>query len=218
MAQTFQVYDTESGRVISTIKRVAAGVKLEAAALVSTNASVTVTSTAGLWPGMLLIGKGITTGTTVASIDTATTFTMSAVATASGTGLYIIAVSYIPYKADGTIETRDVHLEHYRDLFSDSSAVMAGISPNEISGSLTSPGAVTYIDNPVLQAAGTFGGGFLISNAIVSGTATLTLSDDKAHLAPRAQIETCSFVHFVLDDGALLPVLRRPSYNIVPVI
>ena len=212
MAQIFQVYDTESGRIISTIKRVAAGVKLEAAALTSTNASVTVTSTTGLWPGMLLIGKGITTGTTVASIDTATTFTMSAAATASGTGLFIVAVSYIPYKADGTIETRDVHLEHYRDLFSDSSTIMAR-SPSGLSGLLTSPGAVTYIADPVLQAAGAL---FILSDAIVTGTATLTLSDDKAHLAPRAQIETCSFVHFVLDDGALLPVLRKPSYNIVP--
>lgn len=218
MAQTFQVYDTESGRIISIIKRVAAGVKLTAAELVSTNTSVTVTTTVGLWPGMLLTGKGIAVGTTVASVDTATTFTMSAAATASGTGLFIVAVSYIPYKADGTIDTRDVHLEHYRDLFNDISPVMVGISPADISGANMAPGVVTYVDEPVFQAAGSFGGAFLLSNAIVSGTAKVTLSDDKAHLAPRVQTETCSFVHFVLDDGALLPVVRKPSYNIVPVI
>lgn len=217
MAQTFQIYDTESGRIISTIKRVAAGVKLESAILNISNALVTVASTAGLWPGMLLIGRGITPGTKVASVDTFNAFTMSAVAADSGTGLFINALSYLPYKADGTIDTRDVHLEHYRDLFSDSSAVMVGISPSGISGANTAPGVVTYVDEPVFQAAGSFGGAFLLSNAIVSGTAKVTLSDDKAHLAPRTQIETVSFVHFVLDDGALLPVVRKPSYNIVPV-
>jgi len=215
-SQTFNVYDTESGRIITVIKRIAASVKLEAAALTNASAAVTVTSTAGLWPGMLLIGKGITSGTTVASVDTATTFTMSAAASAAGTGLFIVALSYIPYKSDGTIETRDVHLEHYRDLFNDSSQVMAGITPDALSGTLLSPGAVTYVDEPVLQEAGSFGGAFMLSNAIVSGTAKVTLSDDKAHLAPRSQIETCSFVHFILDDGALLPVLRKPSFNIVP--
>lgn len=217
MAQTFQIYDTESGRIISTIKRVAAGVKLESAILNISNALVTVASTAGLWPGMLLIGRGITPGTTVASVDTFNAFTMSAVAANSGTGLFINALSYLPYKADGTIDTRDVHLEHYRDLFSDSSAVMVGISPSDISGALTSPGAVTYVDGPVFQTVGTVGAATLLANAVVHGTAKLTLSDDKAHLAPRTQIETVSFVHFVLDDGALLPVVRKPSYNIVPV-
>ncbi len=215
MSQIFQVYDTESGRIVSVIKRVAPGVKLTEATLVSGNATVTASDTVGLWPGMLLTGKGITAGTTVKSVDGETEFTMSAVASASGTGLFIVAVSYIPYKSDNTIDTRDVHLEHYRDLFSDSSPILAATTGPVLSGALNSPGAVTYLANPVLEDGGVLADGVL--PAFISGTATLALSDDKAHLAPRTQIETCSFVHFILDDGALLPVLRKPSFNIVPV-
>ena len=216
MAKKFKVFDTESGRIVSIIERVADAVSLASASCSSGAAVVTVTSTTGLWPGMLLVGNGITAGTTVLSVDSATVFTMSANATAAISNQIILARSYIPYKADGTLEVREVHLEHYRDLFNDKTymdingALPGGGTGN--GGHISAAGVLVYPADPVFEA---FSGGTL-GNVSVSGTATLVLSDDKSHTAPREQTQKCSFVHFILDDGTLLPVLRLPSYDIVP--
>lgn len=56
------------------------------ASTVNGSATVTVTSTAGLAPGTLITGTGITAGTYIASITGATTFTMSQNATATNSG------------------------------------------------------------------------------------------------------------------------------------
>ncbi len=218
MAKKYKVYDTESGRVVSLIERVADAVQLAAGATTSGSASVSVTSTTGLWPGMLLIGKGIVAGTKVLSVDTATTFTMDANASATGSPLIIIALSYIPYKADGTLEEKAVHLQHYRDLFNDSTpmVILDGTGGSAVSaGALDTPGVVLY-PTPATTVFNPPDGGSA-GNINVDGTAELSVSDDKAHTPPREQEQICSFVHFILDDGTLLPVLRMPSYDIVPV-
>jgi arylsulfatase A-like enzyme len=57
----------------------------------SGSATVTCASTAGLWPGMLVAGANIPTGTTVSSITNTTSFVLSANATASGSSLTLSA-------------------------------------------------------------------------------------------------------------------------------
>jgi hypothetical protein len=227
MAKKFKVYDTETGRVVSIIERVADAVRLAAAVLTNGSAAVTVTSTTGLHPGMLLIGKGIAAGTTVATVDTATTFTMSANATADvgAPGVFILALSYIPYKADGTLEVKEVHLEHYRDLFEDviddvgirlgyinDNAQQAYYTGSKEMKGVVLPGAMTVFGGPT----GNDLGAQTFCN-VFTDNPTFSVSDHVKHEPPREQKQKCSFVHFILDDGTLLPVLRMPSYDIVPV-
>lgn len=215
MAKSFKVYDTDSGRVISIIQRVADAQRLTSAAYTSGQSTVTVTTTASLWPGMLLIAKGVPTGTTVLSVDSATTFTMSGNATATVSAGIIIALAYLPYKADGTVVTKEIHLEHYRDLFSEAGTPMFITNDDgDTIGNLVSPGIILYPEEPEFQVATVATPEIPVS---VKGVAALTMSDDKTHLAPREQIQVCSFVHFILEDGTLLPVLRKPSFDIVPV-
>ena len=57
----------------------------------SGSATVTCASTTGLWPGMLVAGTNVPTGTTVISITSATTFVLSANATGSGSALTLSA-------------------------------------------------------------------------------------------------------------------------------
>lgn len=226
MAKKYKVYDTESGRVVSIIERVADAVRLAAGVLASGSAEVTVTSTTGLWPGMLLIGKGITPGTKVLTVDSATSFTMTAnaSATVNAPGVFITALAYVPYKADGTLEVREVHLEHYRDLFEDITADVgirdAYTNDNNqqayYTASRAMKGAILPGDCEV------FGGptgatlGATTFCLAFTDDPTFSTSDHVSHTPPREQTQKCSFVHFILDDGTLLPVLRMPAYDIVP--
>lgn len=222
MSKVFQVFDTESGRIVSTIKRVAEGVKLAAAALVATNPVVNVTSTDGLWPGMLLTGKGVVPGTTVSSVDTQTSFTMSANASASGTGLFVVGTSYIPYLSDGTVAIKEVHLEHFRDFFDDTTTVgirsqrLAGPPIEYFYGVKTLKAAVIPGD-PAVVFGGPTGAdaGATTFIDVFTDNPAFSISDHVAHEPPREQVQKCSFVHFILDDGTLLPVLRMPAYDIV---
>jgi len=67
------------------------GISLAAGTWSAASTAVTVTSTTGLFPGMTVSGTGIPAGTTVAAITGATTFTLSAPATAAGSDLAITA-------------------------------------------------------------------------------------------------------------------------------
>lgn len=71
-------------------------ITLTAGATTNTSTTVTVASTTGLLVGMVLTATGITAGTTVASITNATTFVLSAAATATGAGLSIYATTPDP--------------------------------------------------------------------------------------------------------------------------
>lgn len=218
MSKSFKVYDTESGRVVSEIKRVADTVRLEGVGTTSGSASATCTSTDNLWPGMLLVGNGIAVGTTVSSVDSNTAFTLSLPATATNASRFVQALSYIPYKADGTISTKAVYLEHYRDLFEDISPV--GIRTSGDGGASYYLGtknmrAAIVPSSPVVYGAPTGTSLGAIYSLDLYGTPAFAISDQISHTPPREQSQTCSFVHFILDDGTLLPVLRMPSYDIV---
>lgn len=213
MPKSFRVYDTASGRVVSTISRVADAQRLAAVAVTNASPTATTTTTASLWPGMLLIGKGIPVGTTVLSVDSTTEFTMSGNATAAGTDLTVIALAFIPYTSAGVIAEKEVHLEHYRDIWSDVTPLFVTDAEGLTVGVLDAPGVTVYPDDPDFAVADSASA---TTKATVTGTATLTLSDDRKHEPPREQVQICSFVHFILDDGTLVPVLRLPSYDIVP--
>lgn len=82
-------YKTRFGRVDIVPTTYLNGVRnagsLEGASTTNTDATVTVTSTAGLQVGMRVYGTGIPAGAYVASITNSTTFELSAAATATGT-------------------------------------------------------------------------------------------------------------------------------------
>ena len=66
-------------------------ISLTGCATTSGSPTVTCASTASLWPGMIVAGTNIATGTTVSSITNSTTFVLSANATGTGTGLALSA-------------------------------------------------------------------------------------------------------------------------------
>ncbi|WP_395741033.1 hypothetical protein [Prosthecobacter sp.] len=203
-SQTWQVVDEESGRVVETIGCVAASVKLAGVLLTQNNAVVTCAATTGLWPGMVLVGKGITNGTTVATVDTATTFTMSAVATATvnAPGVQVVARSYIPYRFDGTVATVDLNIEPYRDLFGGSTAFSVTAGGNDSPGNGNAmEGAGVYITAPTRGVVNSGGG----TVSVLTGTLNAAVDDRLTHTAPRQQKQTVTVVHFILDDGNVLP-------------
>lgn len=81
--------------------------------ITSGSAFVQVTSTAGIRPGSQVFGSGIPTGATVIAINTATTFTLSSVATATinPVTLTILMVT------DATLSLLTINSGWYRDIF-----------------------------------------------------------------------------------------------------
>ncbi len=62
------------------------GIALSNCATTVANATVTCTSTAGLYPGMSVVGAGVPAAALISSVTSATQFTLNATATASGSG------------------------------------------------------------------------------------------------------------------------------------
>jgi autotransporter-associated beta strand protein len=82
---------TGAGTIVGTAVTTSAQNTLTAGQTTVGSTSVTVTSTAALSVGMGVSGTGIPVGASVVSKDSATTFTITAPATASGNGLTILA-------------------------------------------------------------------------------------------------------------------------------
>lgn len=200
---TYNCYDIESGRVVSTFANVA-GARLTGAVLEIGSAVVTVASTSALWPGMWVVGKGIPANTVVLSVDTDTTFTMTANATAALAVGIVVARGYVSEPV-----VKSLNIEHYRDIF-------GATSPMQISnggvngGALSTPGfAIVLDEDPTLSSftGGTFGG------VSVSGAAKVTLSDELGHVPPREQVQKVSTVFFICTDGAILPAATFPHLH-----
>lgn len=217
-SQTWVVFDTVNNRKCATLNNVTPSVYLTAVTL--TNGSPTVTFTLGtgqaVFPGMLLVGKGVPTGTTILSVDgTAagvTTLTMSGNASAAGSGLQVLARSYIPYQSDGSLDTRLINLEHYRDLWTGSTSMqMLQGSPIANAGSVIMPGFGLIVPAPSLKA----GTGGTLGAVSVEGEVEPVISDNLTHTPPREQTQKVSFVNFILDDGTCCPVCRFPGYDIL---
>ncbi len=71
----------------ATTESLGAYIPLTGGSLVNGSSLVTVASTAGLLPGMVVSGTGIPSGTTIAAVTSATSVTLSGTANASNTGL-----------------------------------------------------------------------------------------------------------------------------------
>lgn len=78
-------------QVVGSANNNTAPVALTSCATTNGSTVVTCASTANLWPGMLITGSNIASGTKVASIANSTTFALSASATGSGAGLTLTA-------------------------------------------------------------------------------------------------------------------------------
>lgn len=201
----YNCFDVDAGRIISTFNNVAAA-RLTGGVLSVGSAAVTVDSTDGLWPGMLVVGKGIPAATVVLSVDSATTFSLSVVATAAVTGGVIVARGYIPATVVATL-----NVETYRDIFSSTSSfgVVGGGGSLMSTNSLNSVGSALYITDPTVTTV-VLG---VNSVPVVSGTVNATQSDQFSHTPPRENVQKIDEVFFVCTDGAICPAVKLPNFH-----
>jgi len=94
-----------SGGILQTASSATTITTLAAGATTLGSATVDVTSTAGLVVGALVTGTGIPSGTTVASVDSATRFTLTSAATASNTGLADLKAGSVTVIQGGTLRS-----------------------------------------------------------------------------------------------------------------
>ena len=210
----------ESSLLLGVVRNVTSG-RLAGAALELGSPVVNLSgqgnTTDELWPGMLVVAKGIPANTIVLSIDSSTSFTMSQDATADAEGVVIVARGYLP-----EITTKNINIEHYRDLFDVESAINFRTDyqgqeggPVKAPGSQTMPAALiptgaTAIQGAVEAVTGYTGSTALIARAYAD-TLQFAVSDAHNHTPPREQTQKVSSVLFVCDDGALVPVPVYPK-------
>lgn len=170
----------------------------------TTNASTSVTTgnTAGLYPGMFVLGTGIANGTTIASITNATTFVLSANATAAGSpsltfvGRSSLDLAGLAVTGSGTVTIRGngALLPGSTTTFSQTGALY---NSARTPASLSSPVAIVGLAGVTNQIGGY--GDMTLSGAVGDGTVpagfatgtgftkignnTLTLSADNTGLA-----------------------------------
>ena len=159
-----------------------APIGITAAATTSGSTTVTCSSTATLWPGMLITGPNIPGSingtnignTTVASITSGTTFVLSQAATATGTGLSLTAAGVSLTNAVTTAANVTVTCDSTAGLINGMSLAGAGLASNATVASVT--GATTFTMN---AAPTTAGSAFTITASgsaaeFTGGTANLT--------------------------------------------
>jgi hypothetical protein len=201
----YNCYDIESGMVVSTFANVQGTQRLTAATVTVGSAVVAVASTAQLWPGMRVVGKGIPANTLVLSIDSATGFTMTAPGTATNAGLIIIAHAYVDVEV-----VRAIHIEHYRDLFGGTTTYGVTSGGNDLGNTASMEGAGVYITAPT-RATVISGGGTVTS---LSGTLNAAVDDRLAHIAPRTQTRDVTTHFLICTDGTILPVAVFPGMHL----
>lgn len=201
--RNYEIRDKESGLQLTVVPNVASG-RMAGAELANGSPVVTLSgagnTTEGLWPGMLVVGKGIPADTIVLSIDGSTSFTLSESATATLSGLVLVARGYLP-----EITTKNLNIEHYRDLFGGSTAFDCG---GALSRQVSMEGVGFYITTPTFSV---FDDGFNATQGRLIGTPNAAVSDNINHTPPREQTQKVSFVLFVCDDGALVPMQVFPN-------
>lgn len=202
----YDCFDSKSGRIVSTCYNVA-GCRLTGAGLTVASEVVTVASTDALWPGMLVVGKGIPPNTLVLSVDSATTFSMTAVATATVAGGIVVARGYI---SETVVESLNDGV--YRDIFSAVGTVdvVAGVGALQTKVSVPNVGSTLYIENPVVTQTGVGGAN---PSAVITGDVKASQSDPVSHTAPRPNVVPVSTVYFICTDGAICPAAKYPSYH-----
>jgi arylsulfatase A-like enzyme len=136
-------------------------VSIAAATTTSGSTTVTCTSTAGLWPGMLITGPNIagsTTGaatgnTAVASVTDATTFVLSQTATGSATGLSLTAAGVTLTNATATAASTTVTCDSTAGLIIGMSVSGTGLANNASVASVTN--STTFVMSTAATASGT---------------------------------------------------------------
>ncbi|MFZ4593305.1 MAG: beta strand repeat-containing protein, partial [Verrucomicrobiaceae bacterium] len=119
------------------------------------SSSVTVTSTAGLLPGMVITGTNIAPGTTVSTVDSATTFTLSKAAIGTGTALAPVAIAGTTFDKLVTVNgsgsfTANGGNTYTKGLTVESTGVIGGMSGNNIFG-----GVANGADGVIFRQGGT---------------------------------------------------------------
>jgi hypothetical protein len=214
----YDCYNIRGGRLVSTVGNVAAPVRLTGAVLTNGSALVTVDSTANLWPGMLLQGRNIPTGTLVLSVDTATTFTMTANASAAvaAPGVIVVALGY-----DTTVRTGTFNIENYRNLFSGLGSQQGAATASGTAVALGGPEGYGVILDPTQALTPVKFTSVDPNNAPVAvsyfltGTPKVVVSDHVLGVAPREQTQKVTYVRFICTDGSQVPVQWTPTLHIV---
>lgn len=216
-SRSYSIKDKDSGLLIQTIANVAncrlKGAEVENGEKTVTFSGVGASNTNELWPGMLVVGKGIPANTIVLSIDGESSFTMSNNATADAAGIVIIARGYLP-----EITTKEINIEHFRDLFEDT--VQVGIrfsssvdpEPEQYRMSSKTMKGVILPKQPVLMGGLTgVDVGATTFCDLFADDPEFAVSDHISHEPPRENKQKVSFVLFVCDDGALVPIQLYPN-------
>ena len=127
----------------------------------STNGTITVTcaSTASVWPGMSITGPNIAAATTIATVPNATTFTLSQVASGTGSGLSLTAAGMTLTNCSTTTGSPNVSCDSNVGL-------VAGMGVN----------ATTNPANPTVSSLTGLTGFALSSNATTTTTTRITLT------------------------------------------
>lgn len=164
---------------ISSIDTAGTATAYPASQITSGSPYVQVSSTANIRPGSNVYGSGIPTGATVLSINTATTFTLSTVATATINPVTLTIATV----TDADLKLLTVNSGWYRDIFTETSGLLYSSAPvgtiPAISQTVDAKSALTY-SNPVTITPPSGGSGVNFS-AIPSATT----SDQLAHVALR---------------------------------
>jgi arylsulfatase A-like enzyme len=135
-------------------------VSISGAATTSGSTAVTCTSTAGLWPGMLITGTNIpgstsgaaTGNTTVASISSATSFVLSQAATGTGSGLTLTADGVTLTNASTTSGSTTVTCSSTAGLINGMGISGTGLAVNATVSSVTN--STTFVMNTAATATG----------------------------------------------------------------
>ena len=160
------------------------------------SATVTVTSTAGLAPGMIIAGTGINANSYITSITNATTFTISQNATATNTGLTFTSVGGLTVNnapnalgGFGNSATGDVNLYsgNLNLFFSNGNAGVNGTqgmnynsqviklgaeNTNGVTLNVRGPGSI-YVNQGLVSSNGTFGQGNIVQVGALNMTNTV---------------------------------------------
>ena len=160
---------------ISSIDTVGTATAYTGSAITSGSPYMQVSSTANIRPGSNVYGSGIPTGATVLAINTATTFTLSAVATAT-IGSLTLTIATV---SDADMKLLTVNSGWYRDIFTETTQLAySGGTPGN-SFPVDTKSAIIYKDPVTIEGTS----GLLGLN--VNATPLATTSDQLAHVALR---------------------------------
>lgn len=189
---------------IASIDTVGTATQYTGAAITSGSPNVTVASTTGIRPGSNVFGAGIPTDATVLSITNATTFVLSASATAT-IGSQTITVATV---TDANRSLLQVNSGWYRDIFTDTTSLSYGISS---SSSVPASSTLIYGDPVTISPITGSSQGILIESADIRAST----SDEIAHTPLRGASWLESLWAYTCTVDAETLTLYYRKYDVV---